>query len=303
VQPVVTPYQLYFWELPMDHNQAETFPIQILKTPSQLQIQAAAEWLAKHQNQNPDLEIALHLILQNQIVPHARGGLVAIAHIAATASQLTRSDMRGIVIAKPEQVQVSIASANRATAEVLFSLILARGCPQRFCASRPDKSWIRPLLLQHYQLQREHDQQVLICTRPADNAAGRWAVPQDKSALQAYAAAYLAERGTGSLNDPWDDWIQQRRIAVLEHDGQIVAIVRRGETVHYAILVAPFTFPQFRRQGFARRLIAWFTQELLQEFPGVKLWVDQDNTAAISLYSSLNFQLIGDCYTGYFINR
>jgi predicted GNAT family acetyltransferase len=118
--------------------------------------------------------------------------------------------------------------------------------------------------------------------------------------LQAYATAYLAERGSGSLDYPWDTWIQQRRIAVLEQDGQLVSVVRRGETINCAIVVAPFTFPQFRRQGFARRLLAFFTQEMLQEFPAVKLWVDQDNTAAIALYRSLNYRWVGACYTGYF---
>jgi GNAT superfamily N-acetyltransferase len=287
----------------MDSNQVQTFPIQILKTPSHIQIQKAAEWLANHQPQNPDLEIALHVILQSRIIPHERGGLVAIAHTAPTASDWTQSDIQGIVIAKPGNVHVSIASANRAATEALFSLILARGCPQRLCTSEQTKSWIRPLLLQHYQLQREYDQQVLICTQAPDGAAGRWAVPQDKPALQAYAAAYLAERGSGSLEHPWDDWIQQRRIAVLEDNGQIVAVVRRSQTVRHAIVVAPFTFPQFRRQGFARRLLAFFTQELLQEFPAVKLWVNADNAPAIALYHALNFQKIGGCYTSYFIKK
>ncbi|MBW4528935.1 MAG: hypothetical protein KME18_27895 [Phormidium tanganyikae FI6-MK23] len=39
----------------------------------------------------------------------------------------------------------------------------------------------------------------------------------------------------------------------------------------------------------------FFVQEMLQEFPAVKLWVDEENTAAISLYQSLNFQAIGTC--------
>jgi GNAT superfamily N-acetyltransferase len=282
----------------MNNHPAETSPLQLLTTPSQSQIKIAAEWLASHSHQNPDLEIALHLLLQGQIVPHDRGGLIAIAY---ASRELT--EIRGIVMARPGNATVSIVSVDRPTTEALFSLISAKGCPQRLCTSGQSKVWIRPLLLQYYQLQREHDQQVLICTQAPEGAAGRWAVPQDKPALQAYAAAYLAERGSGSLNHPWDHWIQQRRIAVLEHDGQIVSIVRRGETVQCAIVVAPFTFPQFRRQGFARRLLAFFTQAMLQEFSAVKLWVDRDNTAAIALYRALNFQPLGECYTGYFIDR
>jgi GNAT superfamily N-acetyltransferase len=281
----------------MDHNSTESAAIQILTSPSQLQIEAAAQWLANQPQLNLDLEIALYLILRGQIVPHQHGGLVAIAH-ASTTDELT--DIQGIVMARPGNTNVSIVAVNRSTAEALFALVAARGCPQRLCASEQTKAWIHPLLLRHYQLQREFDQQVLICADSPKEGAGRWATSQDKPALQAYATAYLAERGSGSLDYPWDTWIQQRRIAVLERDGQIVSVVRRGETINCAIVVAPFTFPQFRRQGFARRLLAFFTQEMLQEFPAVKLWVDQDNTAAISLYRSLNYQWAGACYTGYF---
>lgn len=287
----------------MDHDQVEPSPIPILNVPSQRQIQVAAEWLANQHHQNPDLELALHLILQKQIVPHERGGLVAIAHMATTAGELTQAHIQGVVVAKPGNVNVSIASTNLTATEALLSLLLTRGCPQRLCASGQTKAWIRPCLLQHYQLQREYDQQVLLCTQPPDGADGRWAVPQDKATLQAYAAAYLAERGSGSLDHPWEQWIQQRRVAVLEDRGQIVAVVRRAETAQHAIVVSPFTFPPFRRQGFARRLLAFLTQELLQEFPAVKLWVDHDNTAAIALYTALNFQPFGACYTGYYVNR
>ena len=287
----------------MAHDQVEFSPISVLSAPSQGQIQVAAAWLANQQQQNPDLEMALHLILQQQSVPHAQGGLVAIAYSETTACAITQAQIQGIVVAKPGNLQVSIASANLTATEALLALLLPRGCPHRLCTSEQTKAWIRPGLLQHYQLQRESDQQVLFCTQPPAGAAGRWAVPQDKPTLQAYAAAYLAERGSGSLTYPWEQWIQQQRVAVLEERGQIVAVVRRAETAHHAIVVAPFTFPPFRRQGFARRLLAFLIQQLLQSFPAVKLWVNRGNTAAIALYTALNFQPLGACYTGYYVNR
>ncbi|MBD1842617.1 GNAT family N-acetyltransferase [Cyanobacteria bacterium FACHB-63] len=278
------------------NHQATSTSIQILATPSPSHLQVATAWLAAQESQNPNLEIALHLLLQGEIIPHERGGLVALAFVG----EFSPSSIRGVVRARSGNTNVSMVATDPIAAERLFSLISARGCPQRLCADGQTKAWIHPLLLQHYHLQREYDQQVLICTHAPTGAAGRWAEPRDKAALQAYAAAYLAERGSGSLDYPWDQWIQQRRVAVLEHEGQIVAVVRRGETARCAIVVAPLTFPQFRRQGFARRLLAFFVQEMLQAFPAVKLWVDEDNTAAISLYQSLGFQAIGTCYTGYF---
>lgn len=284
----------------MDDHQVAIPTLKILKTPSYQQIQEASEWLSNHAHPNPDLEIALNLILQNQITPHERGGLVAIAHRSVTLDSFIQQEIQGVVMAKPGNTNVSIESSDYSTTEALFSLIQSRGCPQRVFTSGQTKTWIHPFLIQYYSLQREYDQAVMICTQPVGAGEGRWAVPEDKPALQRYAEAYLAERRAGSLDYPWDDWIRQRRVAVLERNGEIVAIVRQSRTLQDAIVVAPFTFPPFRRQGFAHRLLTFFVQEMLQEYRAVKLWVDHDNVGAIALYHSLGFRHLGDCYTGYF---
>ncbi|MBW4523572.1 MAG: GNAT family N-acetyltransferase [Phormidium tanganyikae FI6-MK23] len=213
-----------------------------------------------------------------------------------------QSNVHGIIMVQPENKQPSLEARDRASAIALLEIAEMRGCPQRVCTSEQTKQRIQPLLLQRYQLQRDYDQAVLICTEPPEGGEGRWATSQDKPALQAYQA-YLIERGTGRLEHPGDDWIQQRRIAVLEREGQIVAVVRQGATIDCAIVVAPFTFPQFRRQELARRLLAFFTTEQLQDYSAVKLWVDRDNAPALALYRSLGFHEIGSCYTGYFRNH
>jgi GNAT superfamily N-acetyltransferase len=271
----------------------------LVQSPSLPQVEAAFEWLASHQHQNPDLEIALTLLLQGRIVPQETGELVVIAYTSSTDA-LTQGDIRGIIIAQPSNVNLSVESSDSLTVESLFMLAKPRGCPQRVATSSQVKEWLRPLLLQHYQLEREHNPLVMICTQVPSGGDGRWALPQDKPALQAYAQAYRAERGSGSLNQNWDDLIERKQVAVLEYEEQIVAVVKRKATVHHAIVVAPFTFPQFRQQGFARRLLAFFIKEMLQEYIAVKLWVDEDNFGAIALYRSLGFQQIGCCYTGHF---
>jgi ribosomal protein S18 acetylase RimI-like enzyme len=275
-------------------------PTALVQSPSLRQVQVAAEWLANHQHKNPDLEVALNLILQGRIVPAETGELVAIAHTSSTDA-FTQGDIRGIVMAKPGTM--SLEGGDRQTVESLLALAQSHSCPRRVATSSQTKDWIRPLLLQYYLLEREYNPFVMICTQVPSNGGGRWALPQDKPVLQAYAEAYRAERDSGSLTQNWNDLIQRKQVAVLEYEEQIVAVVKRGSTVNHAIVVGTFTFPQFRKRGFARRLLAFFIQETLKEYAAVKLWIDEDNVDAIALYRALGFQQIGSCYTGYFGER
>jgi ribosomal protein S18 acetylase RimI-like enzyme len=75
--------------------------------------------------------------------------------------------------------------------------------------------------------------------------------------------------------------------------------VRYITTRRDALIIAPFTFAQFRRQGFGSKLLAFLVGELLQVYPRVRLWVNEDNIGAIGLYKSLGFQIIGKSYAGY----
>ncbi|PAX49813.1 GNAT family N-acetyltransferase [Brunnivagina elsteri] len=200
---------------------------------------------------------------------------------------------------KPGNTNLLIENCNYETGKSLLAIATTRGCPQKVCTSSQTKNWIRPQLLQQYSLECEFEQIVMVCNQIPPGAKGRWAISQDKPVLQTYAAAYLAERGSGSLNHPWDDWIEKRTIAVLEHENQIVSVVRYTTTRRDAFVIAPFTFSQFRRRGFARKLLAFLIGELLEVHPRVKLWVNTDNLEAIGLYQSLGFQLIGKCYSSY----
>jgi GNAT superfamily N-acetyltransferase len=281
----------------MDNNTSATTELKIIQTPSLEQIQTVTEWLENSQVENPNLELDLNHLLEYGIIPHERGALVAIAY--TPANSLDVNNIQGVVMVKAGNTNLLIESCNYDTAESLLNIATARGCPQKVSTSFQVKNWIRPLLLQEYSCKREYDQYVMVCSQTPLVAEGRWAIPQDKEALQAYAEAYLAERGTGSLNHPWDDWIQKRSIAVLEHDLQIVSVVRYITTRRDALIIAPFTFGQFRRQGFARKLLAFLVGELLQVYPRVRLWVNKDNIGAIGLYKSLGFQIIGKSYAGY----
>ncbi|BAY29370.1 hypothetical protein NIES2107_12130 [Nostoc carneum NIES-2107] len=281
-----------------DHISATT-AITIIKTPNLNQIQTVSDWLVNLQINNPNLEIALNYLIQHQIIPHQRGGLVAIAYNPSAANSLDIENIQGIVMAKPGNTNLLIESCNYSTAKSLLTIAAAQGCPQKVCTSGRVKNWIRPMLLQQYLSAREYDQLVMVCNQTPPGAEGRWAIPQDKPALQAYAEAYLKERGSGSLNHDWDNLIEKRAIAVLEHENQIVSVVRYITTKRDALVIAPFTFAKFRRHGFARKLLAFLIEELLHIYPRVRLWVDENNIEAIKLYQSLDFHIIGKCYSGY----
>lgn len=284
----------------MDDQQTVSSAIKIIKAPSLQHIQVAAQWLADYHPENPDLEVALNFVLNNQITPHERGGIIAIAAHSCRNNSFTEHQVQGIVLLKPGNTNLCLESHDQETANSLFAMVQSQGCPQRIVTSGQVKHWIHPVLVRRYRLQREYDQKVMICIHPPGGGAGRWAQPQDKPALQNYAQAYLAERGSGSLHQNWDNLIEQKRVAVLEDHGKIVSVVKWTSTIRHGIVLGTFTFPQFRQQGYARRLLAFLTQALLKEYPAVKLWVDEENHAAIALYRSVGFQPLGFCYTGYF---
>lgn len=272
-----------------------------IQFPNLSQVRVAANWLVNHRHQNPPLEYALSYFLKGQIPLQAMPATMAIAHASST-NMLAQESIRGIVMAQAGNTIISLESSDRQTAEQLFQLTQSQGPPCKIQTSSQVKRWLRPSLLRHYSLEREYNSLVMVCTQSLQGGAGRWALPRDKPTLQAYADAYLAERGTGNSNQNWDDLIQQKRIAVLEHQEQLVAVVKWGTALRHVIVTGVFTFPQFRRQGFARRLMSFLIYELLQEasYPAVKLWVDDDNFNAIALYKSLGFQEVGDFYSGYF---
>lgn len=283
----------------MLYNMHQTNRSKIITFPSHQQIQAAIDWLQKYCHSNLDLEYALNLVIQGVIIPDRTGELIAISYNPSITHKVTPDNIQGVMMVNSRNTQVSL-DCNRITTQSLFPLIQKCGFPNKIITSIQAKQWIRPLFLEHLQLEREYNQLVMTCTQSLLNGEGRWASIKDEPALKAYEQAYITERGSGNINRDWSNLIQKRQIAVLEYSGEIVSVIRYTPVGNYALVIAPFTFPNFRRQGFAKKLLAFLTEELLQEYTALKLWVDEENTGAIALYNSVNFQQIGCCYTGYF---
>lgn len=284
----------------MLHDMHQTNRNKIIAFPSYQQIQAAAYWLQKYRYSNPDLEYALNLVIQGKINPQETGELIAISYNPSITQKVTPENIQGAMMINSRNTQTSFESCNKFTTQSLFTLVKKCGFPNKIITSIQVKQWIRPLFLEHLQLEQEYDQLVMTCTQSLLNGEGRWALLQDKPALIAYEQEYIKERGDGNPNRDWESLIKKRQVAVLEDSGQIVSVVRYNPVNNYALVVAPFTFSKFRKQGFARKLLAFLTQELLQEYTALKLWVDEDNIAAIALYNSVGFKQVGCCYTGYF---
>lgn len=104
------------------------------------------------------------------------------------------------MIASSRNANVSLVISDRATTESLFALIQPYGCSRRVSTSSQTKDWLRPLLLQLYQLGVEHNPLVMLYTQVAWEGEGRWASPrinhlislcQAPTGLSAVVAAWL----------------------------------------------------------------------------------------------------------------
>lgn len=55
-------------------------------------------------------------------------------------------------MAGPGNKTVSLAGSDCTTTETLLSWVQARGCPQRIATSMASRDWVRPRLMDDYQL-------------------------------------------------------------------------------------------------------------------------------------------------------
>jgi ribosomal protein S18 acetylase RimI-like enzyme len=251
----------------------------------------ALEWLAEHAHENLGTEIAVRAAAAHGgwdvVLARGREGALAGVSVSAPGAQW---------YLEAEGVE----AAGELVAGVAVGVGRVVGWPVKLRTSGALKAPVQPLLggvgLAPW---REHDQLVMVCREAPPGGAGRWATAADLPALERYQTLYNAERRTNLAPD-WDRLLRRPAIAVLDHDGQIVAAVKRtADTRRYATVANVWTDPAHRGRGFAARLSAFLLGEVLAERPAVHLIVDDDNRAAIGLYRSLGFRTTGRCWTGY----
>lgn len=138
--------------------------------------------------------------------------------------------------------------------------------------------------------------------RPANLERVRYSTIADLEQLvPACAAMHLEEVGIDPLSRDASGYRQRIRELVLRNrslilveDGMIVSKAEYSAVTPYAIqLMGVWTHPAYRRRGFARRAMTEICGHILSQRKRPSLFVNDFNVAAIRLYESLGFRMIG----------
>jgi ribosomal protein S18 acetylase RimI-like enzyme len=252
------------------------------------EVEEALAWLGEVAHENLGTEIALRAAVTGQIgfARRADGRLAGVSVSSLGGQWFLEADGP----AATADLVVDVAGAARA----------AGRWPSKVTTSGAVKNWLQPLLAERDMTPvRQHDLLAMVCSKPPAGAEGRWATLADRLPLERYQTLYNQERRTTIAPD-WESLLRRPAVAVLERGGRIVAAVKHtADTACYCTIGGTWTDPAFRGHGLATRLTAFLVGELLVDRSMVHLVVDDDNTPAIALYRSLQFDEVGSCYMGY----
>ncbi|MCH7313909.1 GNAT family N-acetyltransferase [Acinetobacter sp. ANC 3882] len=181
----------------------------------------------------------------------------------------------------------------------LFCSEILKLQPCRIVTSAFGRDLLRSSVGHEASLVREYDQWIMVCMHGFLKANGRLAIASDIPRLIEYQHLYNQERSVEDVSD-WDALIQQAKVAVHEVDGQIVSIIRFGiETNRLVSIGGTYTFPEYRRQGYAEQVLAFAVNQIVESGRIAHLIVDIDNFPAIELYRQMGFESVGSSYVGY----
>jgi len=171
--------------------------------------------------------------------------------------------------------------------------------PHRIITTSFGRDILRSMMGHQMSILREYDQSVMVCSHRLPQASGRFAMTSDIPRLIEYQHLYNQERSVDERSD-WNVLIQQAKVVVHEVDGQIVSIVRFGIETHRLVSIGgTYTFSEYRRQGYAERVLAFAINQIVESGRIAHLIVDIDNFPAIKLYHQMGFEDIGSSYVGY----
>ena len=171
--------------------------------------------------------------------------------------------------------------------------------PQRIMTTSFGRDLLHNSLISSVHLLREYDQWVMINNSRFPDANGRMARISDIPRLVEYQYKYNEERLVNEVSN-WEMLVVQEKVAVYEVNDQIVSIVRFGiETNRIVTLGGTYTFPSYRRQGFAERVLEFAIDWIVSNGRIAYLIVDIDNCPAVELYLKMGFECVGGAYVGY----
>ncbi|QNX08983.1 GNAT family N-acetyltransferase [Acinetobacter seifertii] len=171
--------------------------------------------------------------------------------------------------------------------------------PRRIVTTAIGRDLLHAEIKQKGCILREYEQWIMICSRQFFEAQGRLAELSDIARLNEYQHQYNNERSVNETPD-WASLIQQQKIIVLEADEQIVSIVRLGiETDRLVSIGGTYTFPAYRRKGFAERALKFAVNRIVETGRIAHLIVDVDNTPAVTLYRQMGFKCVESSYIVY----
>lgn len=171
--------------------------------------------------------------------------------------------------------------------------------PRRIVTTAIGRDLLQAEIKQKGRILREYDQWIMVCSRQFSEAQGRLAELSDIARLTEYQHQYNNERSVNETPD-WASLIQQEKIIVLEADDQIVSVIRLGiETDRLVSIGGTYTFPAYRRKGFAERVLQFAVNRIVATGRIAHLIVDIDNTPAITLYQQIGFEYVESSYIAY----
>ncbi|WP_410210095.1 GNAT family N-acetyltransferase [Aquirhabdus sp.] len=171
--------------------------------------------------------------------------------------------------------------------------------PRRIVTTSIGRDLLRSKVVPRARLVREYDQWVMISAHRFPQASGRMATASDIARLVEYQHHYNEERSVDDAPD-WEALVAQEKIAVFDADDQIVSVVRFGiETNRLISIGGTYTFPAYRRRGFAERVLEFAVNRIVTAGRTAHLIVDIDNEPAVALYRRMGFECVGSSYVGY----
>ncbi len=243
----------------------------------------ALAWLSE----NAKLVLGSELLLRQIPTPSGANSLIAWVD----------SKVVGVSVWFPRSVWF-LQATDAAVAHELCGPVL-RDAPKKLFCPMPVWSWLSDEVQRTRRLVRHHRALAMSCAGERIEPQGRWARLEDLERLRTYREQYDAERQIRGRLDTARD-IHLRRVAVVEHDGQIVSVLRYGgDTARYSCIGGTYTFPEWRGRGFARRLVAFMVRALAARGKVAHLIVDDDNTSALAVYEAAGFDTLGEVFIAY----